>query len=321
MDNLLTQLDKVKRSSTKADKRKLLKSQDSPALRQLLFIALSPTEYTGLVDLDFNDDPLPYDPEPATLGNFLLLIRAIRGSDQGHKEPGLVEQVEAYIQTVQPALRELLVAVFTGTLTLGLDPLQINEPLPGCIPTLSVSKPVPFLKGQVPYPLYASPILNGLRVVAVVTKQGARLFALSGKPITSLPHVLARVKRLPPGYYDGLLRHDQWTTRSTMALVRSERPRGDYHAVYFQVNDWVSAREWEKPVTDAKVRFAQLNQIMESHTDTSLRWVPPERIERNFELLRLHRRYLALGHEGTLIRSGGEYRRWEGWHMQVLRGE
>lgn len=319
MTSVLKQIQEVASASSKTEKIARLKANNSPLLRSLLFIAFSPTVVLGLGSswCDPDNDDIPFDPATAAEPSELITL-SNQITDRQVKGNAAKEAAAALVARVEPQFRWIAAGILSGKLRIGCDAKLLNKALPGLIPTLDIMLAEEFHPGHAHYPALASPKLDGMRCLAVVTSAGVRLFSRGGKPIDAVPHIEAALKKLPNGYYDGELLHPSGFQR-TVSVCRAKEPKPGHDAVTYHIFDYIHPEEWEEPKTNAKARFNYLKQVLESRDLPALALVEHTQVKSNRELLRLHKEFIAKGYEGTMVQWDEPYKRRRGWHLQKLK--
>jgi DNA ligase-1 len=315
MRDLLSQIQEIKSATSKKEKMRLLRVHDSPALRKLIFAAFSPTVVLGIGTVDFDDRPEDA-PKETTLEEILTFINEV----QSRKIKGNASKDVAWdlADRTHAPYRWITAGILGGNLRIGCDAKVINKVLPGLIPTLDIQLAEELHPDHLDFPGYASPKLDGMRCLAVVTRQGVRLFSRGGKAIECVPHIEAALKKLPLGYYDGELLHPAGFA-ATMRFCRSKIAKPGSDAVRFHIFDYIVEHEWDNPEMDAKSRFGKLKSIFATVESPSLVMVEHTLVIRNSDLLRLHKQFVAAGYEGTMFQHQGAYVRKRGWHLQKLK--
>ena len=317
MRTLLSQIQEIKTATSKRGKLLLLKRHDSPALRQLLFNAFSPTVVLGLGKLDYDSETREHDEHTETsLTDLLMFIRQVQARDiKGNAS----KDAALKLANLTPfKYRWIVAGILGGDLRIGCDAKDINKAIPDLIPTLNLQEAEELHPDHLNFPGYASMMLGGMRCLAIVTRHGVRLFSKGGNAIESVPHIESALKRLPVGYYDGELLHPSGH-KVTIHFCRHPRPRFGHTAVQFFISDFIAESEWNDPRMPAKERFQKLERAFDSVDTSVLRMVPHTLVYRNSDLLRLHRQFIAAGREGTLFQTTGAYVRRKGWHIQKLK--
>lgn len=317
MLTLLAQIQEIKTATSKKEKARLLRKHDSPALRQLLFIAYSPTVVLGVGEPHYDtlDRPELY---MITLAWFLSFVRQV----QAREVKGMTVRfgAEELLRHTPVHFRWILAGILEGNLDLGCDVKLINAALPNLVPTLDMQLPEDLKPEHLEFPGYASPLVDGMRCLAVVTRNGVRLFSSRGNAIESVPHIDAAMKKLMPGFYDGKLVHPSGFS-TAIHYCRAKTPKVGHDGVVFLIADFIPEHEWNEPTTPAKDRFKKLDAMFMTLEANALERVEHTLIHRKTDLQRLFKEFTSQGFVGITFQSPGAYVRRRGRHLQTLRGQ
>mgnify|MGYP000196371345 CR=1 FL=1 len=136
---------------------------------------------------------------------------------------------------------------------------------------------------------WVQPKIDGHRAMV---KDGV-MYSSSGKPITTLP----QFKSIPTGIHlDGELYIHGKTLTEIGKLIKKYRP-GESEKVEYHVFDSVSERNFPVRFADTMAwqSYARLPQLVD---------VPTFAVDSMEQVMAFHKRFLAEGYEGTMIRQG-----------------
>lgn len=313
MRHYLDQLLQVKAHPSAREKVELLKDFDSPTLREILFLAYSPSVVFGIGAINFStaDDSSTYP----NLSSFLdltkaLLSKSLRGN-------AAKDAVLDYVDRFPREARELVASIFTQTLSIGCDVKRVNKAYKDCIPVFSVQLAEEYQSGKMEYPCWISPKLDGMRCVAFVTSAGVSLMSRGGKAIECMPHIEAALRLAPNGVYDGELMHPGGF-QTTVSFCRTKDPKPGCESVVYHIFDFVSHQEWNDPQAPAVERFRALANLAGANLP-SIKIVPHFEVANTNKLLQVHRQFVADGYEGSMLQWQGPYVAKRGWHLQKLK--
>lgn len=359
MTNPLDTLDLLARTPGKLDKRQILRDHESPELKQLLTLALSPYINFGFATLP--DSPLvPAGPrgedDDIVLTSFFELAekfrtRQLTGNNAQVALLGLLS-----VATEQQRL--WFGRILTKDLRAGVD-TAVNDVWPGTIPEFNVQLAEDWFKStSTPkkaakygwFPKLVSPKLDGMRAIALHTGTGFGLFSREGRAITGMDHLLpvldacldrdwvydgelyhhdlVRSKGFP--YLIGLIKRPTWDVsgrspkdRDRITAMLPDRDRIQYHLF-----DLVPRLDWDRsrPGAHQTERLTDLKHYLARHPVEALQWVEHRRVDDLETLQALNGKYLELGYEGSMIKDPGApymYTRTPAWlkYKQFQDGE
>lgn len=146
--------------------------------------------------------------------------------------------------------------------------------------------------------VFSQPKFDGMRCHIVVESGNIRLMSRAGKEITTMQHIIDVIKPIvnPSSSFilDGELYLHGLSFQDNMRLIKKIRP-GETEKVCFHMYDIVSA----KPYID-RFNFARL--VVNKILSPNVILVPTTQIGSEADLLIEHKKNLADGYEGTMIR-------------------
>lgn len=154
-------------------------------------------------------------------------------------------------------------------------------------------------KHKINWPAFAQPKLNGVRCLATRTEQGVEFKSRNGKIYYNLDHlaeILCTIMEVGQEV-DGELYSHTMTFQEIVSLVRKqkEKPKG-IKGIQFWLYDMPDE---ELPFKD---RLDNLNQLLIGIRE-HLVPVSTTEVEKEEALFELHREFMELGYEGTMIRN------------------
>lgn len=293
------------------NKVRLLKSYDSPELREILFLTYNPFINYGFSKHAFADD---YIPPIENRKGLTPPEQALLSSASG-KTDWLLQDVSRssklkHIHGTMSVWGGLLYYILTKDLRCGIGPKIINQAFPKLIPTfqLQLAKEVPAEK--LSYPAYVETKYDGVRLVGIVNGGDVEIRTRNGK-VPDLPVLAKELSRLPNGVYDGELIYTptgQNESRTTVSgLVNSAMHGGKVseNALWFMVFDFVPLDDFTKQecmlpyVQRRKWLHENLNGLDSDYIVQTGHSIAhsAEEVSTSFQ------KHLALGHEGIIVKA------------------
>lgn len=149
-------------------------------------------------------------------------------------------------------------------------------------------------ESKVRYPCFVQPKIDGMRCL----KEGSKMISRKNKPIETMNHIAQELQDVPISL-DGELYADESFQRN-MELIKKYRP-GESEEVKYHVYDLVDTE------LSFGQRYEKLKELIHNHQPHNIVLVPTFEINSKEELLKYHKKFLAEGYEGTMVRlnSGG----------------
>ena len=322
MHSYLDILAEIAKTGVAREKGRLLKAGDSPILRDILYFAFAPTVTFGVGVVDYDDAV-----EGLPLGfvkplDFLCIChqladRTLRG---GAAEVIVRDHINRYPRTY----RKLVQAIFAQRLSIGMEAKRINAIFPSLIPTFGVQLAYEYETGRLPFPVYVSSKLDGMRCVGINDQKGCLLWSREGNPITGVPHILKALRALPYGVYDGELMHPTLGFQTTVSICKRENTLHElYEEVFYNLFDRVDISDWEDPKMIAEERFSKLGNIIArtkaNDPKTPIKLVQHHLIYNSDALDQWHKHFTAEGFEGTMIQGNIPYSRKRSYGIMKLK--
>lgn len=145
---------------------------------------------------------------------------------------------------------------------------------------------------KVVYPCYAQPKLDGMRSL----KSSRKLTSRKNKPIETMKHIEEELLHIADTFDGELYAHGENFQRN-MELIKKYR-EGESELVKYHVYDIIL------PDTPFSERYAILEAIIKSSNPKHIELVPTYLIENKEQLLALHKYFIEIGYEGTMVRHG-----------------
>lgn len=145
-------------------------------------------------------------------------------------------------------------------------------------------------------PVFTQPKFDGMRCFAVIRNGEATLWSRSGKQITTCNHIIDDLVGLEEQILDGeLYRHGE-SFQENMRLIKKYRA-GETEGISFHMYDMVHSRPFAN-------RIAMIASLTESNDFRYIEHAHTQIITNEKEMKEMHKRYLADGYEGTIVRHG-----------------
>lgn len=152
-------------------------------------------------------------------------------------------------------------------------------------------------ESKIRYPAFVQPKIDGMRCL----KEGSKMISRKNKPIETMQHIAQELQNISI-ILDGELYADESFQRN-MELIKKYRP-GESEEVKYHVYDLVDTE------LSFGQRYEKLKELIHNHRPQNIVLVPTFEINSKEELLEYHKKFLAEGYEGTMVRWGSE-----GYHI------
>lgn len=151
------------------------------------------------------------------------------------------------------------------------------------------------------YPLFASPKLDGLRMVAVIKNGKASLWSRTRKLITSMGHIVKELEENFPNQdliLDGEAFNNDYKSdfESIVSKVRKDNAEEGAETIQYHIFDIVN----DKPFTE---RYQQLTEMFNTHQFKYLVLVKNEIINSEEEVAEFFQKCRKDGQEGCMLRN------------------
>lgn len=202
MDLYLQNILKILRSENRVAK---LKELDSPVLRDLLYLAYSPSVVLDLPSPDFetqsqfNTSPDVYKFHRV----FAMLVDTI------NCPPDLRYVLQKHLLLYPIPQRKVLYKFLTRELLPGLTVDDINKALPYCIPAIHITPIAEYTPGQLRYPIYCVPLYDGVRLIAIKYINNICFYDNFGSIFEISSDIRKKFQPLNSGIYDIILTDTQ----------------------------------------------------------------------------------------------------------------
>ena len=288
--------------SSRNDKERFLKQNDSLTLRFFLDTAFNPylTFVVKKISKEATRETIP-TLEELKATRKLLVIRQTTGY-------AAVSLLENTINCSDEVVAKCLHAVFTKDLKIGVDVKTINKIIPNFIPTFDLGLCEVFEDERVlPEGKWAiEPKYDGLRGVIVVDQNGKiQAHSRNGKEMYNLEYITGELEglNLRSMVFDGEIFGLNWNVSIGVAHTQSDHP--DKKELKFHIFDVVTLEEWEKKIS--AVPYSKRKQILKSifeKKDFKNIAVAPEVNVRTYEeAVAEYRKRLSEGYEGIVMKN------------------
>lgn len=199
--------------------------------------------------------------------------------------------------------------ILKKNLSIGISTKSINKVSPGFIPTFDVALAQKFEKKRMSDWVYIEPKLDGIRCLAIIEDDKAKLFTRQGKLITNFDNTVGKeLLSLGDGCYDGEIMSTDFTELMRQVYRKENKNISD---VYFAIFDYLTLEEWKekKGKNTLKDRKNILNRkISKSHAKENLKYIKqvryePELLPSDNVLKESHDRWVSQGYEGIMIKD------------------
>jgi DNA ligase-1 len=160
--------------------------------------------------------------------------------------------------------------------------------------------PIEKKEKHVVWPALAQPKLDGIRCLAVIEGGKASLFSRTGKPITTLPHIVEELERAFPdagGVLDGeLYNHDLKDDFNRISsVIKRDEVHPEHRVIQYHVYDTADGGGYE-------ARMGEIEIIIKRSGVSSIKIVDWKRIDNHDQLMEYFGDCLQNGYEGAMYR-------------------
>lgn len=309
MEEVIKIFKELQESSGKRLQEILEEHKDNELLKKVLWFVYNPYIVTGLSSKKINkmvNKQIKYAPAETIEEVFEYLQEHNTGTDID------IAYVLEFIQGKPD--QEMYSQIFTKELKLGITSKTINKVFPNLIPEFNVMLAEKYwdrmeeLEKTNP-DIIISQKLDGIRCVAIVDKNGVKLFSRQGKPIEGLHDLEEQLLWLPFGCFDGelLLNKDNIPSkdlyRETVTVVNSKDQ--DKKNIVFNIFDTCEIEEFENgycavPCIERKKIIQELEEQMKPDLWKSVPILYYGKYNRDIVQQELNKQ-IALEHEGVMV--------------------
>lgn len=166
---------------------------------------------------------------------------------------------------------------------------------------------------KINYPAYISPKLDGIRCIAVVKNKKATLWTRTGKPITSMTHVVEELEEIFENVtLDGELYNNEYRDNfeEIVSQVRNFEPQEGHKKIEYHVFDVVN-----NDIFDNRLKYLEKTLYDRKY----IKLVPQILVPENKVAL-FTNGFISLGAEGAMIRNVGSlYEHKRSFNLQKIK--
>jgi hypothetical protein len=183
--DILAVINDVAATNSRTEKEEILRRSESDLLKLVLSYAYDPFKTFGIIPPKCQGSGRMTLNWKSPFWTMLeqLIARKITGNDAAE----LVN--EWLVDNFDEASSELAWRILMKDMRAGFTGNTVNKVWPGLIPSFDVMLAHKFEEKRVTYPVAIEPKLDGVRVIALVTTEGAQFLSRSGKVFTSVEHI------------------------------------------------------------------------------------------------------------------------------------
>ena len=272
----------------------------------ILHYTFNPYISFNVVKVPKTKDRFAIDPDEAWSLFFSNAEKCANREVTGNAAIGLMQST---FNKCSEAQEKWMRKILKKNLAIGISTKSINKVSPGFIPTFDVALAQKFERKRMSDWVYIEPKLDGIRCLAIVDINGAKLFTRAGKLITNFNDTVGKeLSLLKDGCYDGEIMSKDFTELMRQVYRKEDK---DISEVYFAIFDYLTLAEWKekKGKHTLKKRKRTLNrQIGTAHAKEHLKYLKlvryePELLPSDEVLKESHDRWVAQGYEGIMIKD------------------
>ena len=272
----------------------------------ILHYTFNPYISFNVVKVPKTKDRFAIDPDEAWSLFFSNAEKCANREVTGNAAIGLMQST---FNKCSEAQEKWMRKILKKNLAIGISTKSINKVSPGFIPTFDVALAQKFERKRMSDWVYIEPKLDGIRCLAIVDINGAKLFTRAGKLITNFNDTVGKeLSLLKDGCYDGEIMSKDFTALMRQVYRKEDK---DISEVYFAIFDYLTLEEWKekKGKHTLKKRKRTLNrQIGTAHAKEHLKYLKlvryePELLPSDEVLKESHDRWVAQGYEGIMIKD------------------
>ena len=272
----------------------------------ILHYTFNPYISFNVVKVPKTKDRFAIDPDEAWSLFFSNAEKCANREVTGNAAIGLMQST---FNKCSEAQEKWMRKILKKNLAIGISTKSINKVSPGFIPTFDVALAQKFERKRMSDWVYIEPKLDGIRCLAIVDINGAKLFTRAGKLITNFNDTVGKeLSLLKDGCYDGEIMSKDFTELMRQYYRKEDK---DISEVYFAIFDYLTLEEWKekKGKHTLKKRKRTLNrQIGTAHAKEHLKYLKlvryePELLPSDEVLKESHDRWVAQGYEGIMIKD------------------
>ena len=272
----------------------------------ILHYTFNPYISFNVVKVPKTKDRFAIDPDEAWSLFFSNAEKCANREVTGNAAIGLMQST---FNKCSEAQEKWMRKILKKNLAIGISTKSINKVSPGFIPTFDVALAQKFERKRMSDWVYIEPKLDGIRCLAIVDINGAKLFTRAGKLITNFNDTVGKeLSLLKDGCYDGEIMSKDFTELMRQVYRKEDK---DISEVYFAIFDYLTLEEWKekKGKHTLKKRKRTLNrQIGTAHAKEHLKYLKlvryePELLPSDEVLKESHDRWVAQGYEGIMIKD------------------
>ena len=159
-------------------------------------------------------------------------------------------------------------------------------------------------EGEVKYPVYIEPKLDGLRLIAIKEARKVTLYTRNGSVVETLPTITKILENSNfTGVLDGEIMGVDWS--ESASVVMSHKHNKDDSGMIYHVFDCVSLDNWQVQENKSEFRFRNeaVNDLVKVIASDKIKAVPSTLINNESELRNFYLKYLDEGYEGVMLKD------------------
>lgn len=304
-------LEALESDNSRLEKESILrKNSDNKILKRIFELSCDP--YVSYYVSKFKK-PQAKDTTESRLDNFISLLdklskREITGN-------AAKDAVISEFSNMSKLEQKWCERIILKNLRCGVSDTTVNKIWPGTIKPFAVALAetlnakttdgefeIP--DGEVTYPIYIEPKLDGLRLIAVKEPRKVTLYTRNGSVIETLPTLTKILENSNfNGVLDGEIMGADWN--ESASVVMSHKHNKDDSNMIYHVFDCVSIDNWQ--TQENKSQFSSRNQavndLVKVIASDKVRAVPSTLINNEEELRSFYLKYLDEGYEGVMLKD------------------
>lgn len=311
-------LEKLEATSSRLEKEVLLRQHlYHEGLKQAFVYAMDPYRTYGVIK--FKMPAAATDPsEIATSAFYGLLDQLAVRSVTGNAAKEALIQVFS-VMTVHE--QKWCLRILIKKLRCGVD-TTVNKTWPKLVPSFEVQlaaevettrtrNAFQIVPGEIKYPTYVDPKLDGLRMIAIKESGVVTLYSRGGQIFENFPQITQAIKDLPEDnvVFDGEVMADTAASwNDTQSVAFSSAGKKDDSGMFYNIFDCMAAYRWRAQDCPKEylARLAWLELLLldkANPVSPLLRMVQGKEVADEAELLAFYEECLAQGYEGIMVKD------------------
>jgi len=253
-----------------------------------------------------NENRNPIDPQEAWK---LFILNADTCSKRKVTGNSAINLIHETFQKCSEAQEKWMRKVLKKNLAIGISTKTLNKVQPNFIPTFEVSLAQKFERKRMSDWVYIEPKLDGIRCLAIVENNEAKLFTRQGKLVTNFDETVGKeLLLMGDGCYDGEIMSKDFTELMRQVYRKENKNIDD---VYFAIFDYLTLDEWKekKGKQTLKDRKRYLSkQIGTKYAKENLKYLKlvrsvPSLLLTDKQLKDAHDEWVSKGYEGLMVKD------------------